>query len=310
MRILFYVLPALLVASSIANAQDTAVCKERTVAVNVIDREGEEVAGLPPTAFRGELRGQLLEMKLLAPANTPRRIVILVDLSGSTRESARMARLMAGHLAVHVQQNKLQPALVLFSDRIIDTVDFSQSREEVVRRLVKLPDPHGRTALFDALKYAANLFGQPSPGDSVYLISDGYENASKIGREEVTRELVAKRIRLYILRLGGGQFFATEEENTESALAADLAEATGGSVLNLYLDSSESNSEHTKLVLQRLYRQMADFYEMRLQMPAMLPRKWQPWNLEVVDERGKKRKDIHVIYPHTLAPCGEGNPID
>jgi Mg-chelatase subunit ChlD len=154
------------------------------------------MSGLEPSVFRAQLRGQSLKFLAVAsaPKNAPARVVILVDLSGSATGVSKIASALAENIAV---SSHLRPALVLFSDHIIDSVDFSHSPEEVVHKLAKLPETRGPTALFDALKYAADLFGAPLPGDSVYLISDGFENASKVLRAEVRREFLVKGIRIY-----------------------------------------------------------------------------------------------------------------
>jgi len=293
----------LLVFSTVANAQRASGCPNRTVVVNVLDRDGNVMAGFGPTAFRAEYLGQPLKVQVGAATSAPRRVVILVDLSGSTRQSSALARLLAGNLAVSAEAKNLRPALVLFSDRIIDTVDFSHSFEDVVRRLAKLPDAWGRTAMLDALKYAMTLFGQPVPGDSVYLVSDGGENSSRVLQADVERAFVANGIRVYSFGIAGAEPFQNVEEHHGQTLLADLAERTGGEVLSLNVEPSEANRARLKSSLQRLYQQMTDFYELQLELPTEPMRKPQRWNLEVVDAQGKKRKDVRVIYPHELAPC-------
>ena len=293
----------LLVFSAFANAQKASVCPNRIVAVNVLDHEGNVIAGLDPTAFRAEYRGQPLKVRVGAATSAPRRVVILVDLSGSIGRNSAVARLLAGNLAVSAQPGKLRVALVLFSDRIIDSVDFNHPPEDVVRKLDNLPEAQGRTAMFDALRIAGGLFGEPFPGDSVYLISDGADNSSRTNPAVIRREFIERGIRIFSFHLEGNKYFPTEEEMHQFPLLVDLAEWTGGAVLNLDVEPSEANRARLQSSLQKLYQRMTDFYELQLELPAEPTRKPQRWNVEVVDGQGKKRKDVRVIYPHDLAPC-------
>ena len=85
--------------------------------------------------------------------------MLLVDASGSVNKENlewATARLIAGNLLLKASA-ELHPALVVFSDHIIDTVDFSRPPSEIVMRLANLKEGRGGTALFDALMYSAKL---------------------------------------------------------------------------------------------------------------------------------------------------------
>ncbi|MSO18911.1 MAG: hypothetical protein EXQ56_00355 [Acidobacteria bacterium] len=58
-------------------------CLQQSVPVGVIDSRGELVAGLDISSFRGEFRGKPVEIKSAMIDHQPRRILMLLDVSGS-----------------------------------------------------------------------------------------------------------------------------------------------------------------------------------------------------------------------------------
>ena len=57
----------------------------------------------------------------------------------------------------------------------------------------------GRTALWNSILKASDLFGDPVPGDSILLFTDGGDNRSIHFRDEVQRLLVQRGIRLFLI---------------------------------------------------------------------------------------------------------------
>ncbi len=300
----FFILLAVLSFALVlfANAQKPADCKNPAVVVNVIDRQGNPVPGLKPSDFRATLHGQTFRILDSVTTHAAVRVVILVDLSGSTVQTLRAERTLAGNL-VATGTGKFRPALVLFSDHIVDSLDFSHTPEEILRRLENLPESKGRTAILDALKYAASLFGQPVAGDAVYIISDGGDNASRVDEYEVKQEFLAKGIRIYSVAWGHA-YFPTEEEVRGLQLLNDLADSTGGKALRIDAESREDQEQLASRIRQ-LYAQITDFYNLQLELPA--PGNRQALKLELFDAKGTKRKDLRVLYPHHLAHCTAEN---
>jgi len=306
LRAFIYLLLMFFSVVRLAKTQDVNACHER-VLVSVVDHEGGVVSGLGALAFRAELRGRPLKAVVTTPTSAPRRVVIVVDFSGSTTGLSKIARALVQNFVASAQPLNLRLALVLFSDHVIKNVDFSRPPEEVLHELDQLPHTEGPTALFDALNYAVGLFGEPLTGDSIYLISDGGENASWARRTDVEREFLAKGIRIYTFCLKTQYFWGAEQTRPGLEVLKGLSDLSGGEALALdpELDFSKSGQERLGSKLQKLYQQMADFYELQLDIPSELLRDGQQWNLEVVDGKGRKRKDVHVTYPRKLLRCSE-----
>jgi Mg-chelatase subunit ChlD len=290
-----------LLFSPILQAQQNPDCLKRTLFVNVRDRTGKLVDGLNSSSFRASLHGQQVRISSAIVRNGPRRIVLLVDASGSVNKENHewdTARSIAGNFLLKASA-ELHPALVVFSDHIIDTVDFSRPPSEIVMRLAYLKEGRGGTALFDALMYSAKLLRPSMPGDAIYLISDGGENASQTRLREVKRELLASGIRMFAFRLTDKYFRAA---TSEPMLLEDLTSTTGGAIVHFEGGPSAREHDHFHSVLDRGYDEMAHFYQVEIELPSSLKRERQ-LRLEAVDEQGKKRKDVQVFYPQELPPC-------
>jgi hypothetical protein len=317
--------PALLVAllfglTSFLPGQRTGNCENRTVIVNVRDREGKFVAGLPPSSFRAKMHGQQLTVLSASVERAP-RIVLLLDASGSMTSSKPKwedAKFAIRSIVTSTRGNA-HLALVLFANDVLETLDFNHSPEDLLQRTQQLGDadnadkllPRGkqRTALLAALLYALSLFGTQVAGDAVYVVSDGGDNASRASSDKVEHALVAKGVRFYAFFLHD-RFFDPAIAEQPGPMLTSLAEMTGGKVVDLELNwdsvpTGEATSQ-VKAFLPRVYDQMTQFYGVGLG-PLKTMDKEQGWKLEIVDNQGKRRKDLNVAYPRKLPACHLSN---
>lgn len=210
-------------------------------------------------------------------------------------------RVLAGNLLV-AGPATARVALVLFSDHIIDTIGFDQLTSEIVERLAKMENGKGRTAILDSLTYSIKLLQPAEVGDVIYIISDGGENASKAHRSEVENKLLAQGIRLFAFIVQPKAPFATPEEAAEPSLLSELAQSSGGAVIDEGSATSLDDRSKLSTILHRGYDQMAHFYDLQLSIPDRWAKK-QRLRLEIVDQDGKKRKDVSVTFPQYLLPC-------
>jgi hypothetical protein len=138
----------------------------------------------------------------------------------------------------------------------------------------------------------------------VYAITDGEDNYSKTYPRDVEREFLSKGIRLFFFVWSNSPFLSREEPLDQRMRESNLqhmAEATGGIVVNIGAATAVKQRNQLDATVQRLYDAMAPFYELGVQGPAL--QKLSPWKLEVVDTKGRKRRDIEVSYPRQLLPC-------
>jgi hypothetical protein len=57
-----------------------------------------------------------------------------------------------------------------------------------------------------------------------------------------------------------------------------------------------------KVASQIIYREMADYYRLQVELPGPVNKEHE-WNLELLDENGRKRKEVDILYPREILPC-------
>ena len=306
----------LAVLSSAVVAEQSENCERRTVVVNVRDRNGTLAMAVPPTSFHAKLHGESVKIQSANVDAGPRRVLLLVDLSGSVAGTAntwKIARLAASDFLKTSSANRI--ALMTFSDQVWDSLDFSASPTLILQKLEQLgnersatPKGHQRTAFFDAVIRATSVFGIPQSGDVIYALTDGGDNNSRAQLEDAEKALLTQGIRFFAFYVAETHNL-TEEDRLGPPNLSALAEASGGTVVDVpnqtlsgQYDLSSKGWARITEQLHELYDLMAQFYRVEIELPARIHKK-QNWELEVVDGKGKRSKYLYVIYPHRLAPC-------
>ncbi len=289
-----------------ALAQETP-CLRRTVMASVM-LAGQPVASVSTSSFKGEFRGKPVRILSATRDVGPRRIVVLLDASGSmvglTKGKWDLVLRAASDVAAHAPPDS-SVALIVFNDKVKQKVDFSAGPKAVLERIAQVregrtPDrlPAGRTPLRDAVLEGLKLLEPATPGDVIYAITDGGDNASKSSPVAVEKAVDYP-----------GHRIAPEEESARHDFL-QLVQATGGTTLGLsgtpWSDLQYPAKEKDRLALKAategLYLQMAQFYRLEVELPEPVtkPRRWK---LEMVNERGAKMKEWQVAYQTTLLPC-------
>jgi hypothetical protein len=117
----------------------TDPCLDRAIPVNVYKRQGAAVSELTTASFRARIRGKTVGITSAAYDNGPRRLVILVDVSGSMISEGRLSCgfEFARDLNLSAPSQESLP-LLAFSTRIEDSVCFGQARSSVLAEIDKL----------------------------------------------------------------------------------------------------------------------------------------------------------------------------
>ena len=312
-------LPLVVLLGSVALAVSAQVCTpdaplRRTLAVNVLDQQGNLVRGLTAADFRGEFRGRPLKLVSAKLDSKPRRIVILLDVSGRMRMPPRRRDLTlsaVGDIAAHFPL-QTQVALLLFAEKSVEKVDFKEDRAAVRTKLATIraawtqpPDEvSGRTALGNALHEAVGLLAPVELGDALYVVSDGGQRGSQTHYGDAEQALYAGGIRLFaFVIMDAIAARKVPELAWGSARLKDTAEDTGGGrvMLEVYPDL-QAEWQALAAPVRALYQQMAEFYRVEAELPVGVD-KARDWKLEVVDSKAKRRKDVEVTYPRKLVPC-------
>lgn len=300
-----------------------APCTTRTVIASVFDKQGNPVPGLTARNFRGKFRGKLVEILSATLDTRPRRIVLLLDASGSMGppgEKWAATKLMSAHF-VRLASSQSSVALIVFSNTILQKVGLNQDRVILLKTVAHLKDegdgslsPYGKTALYDAIVAGLAELGPTHLGDVIYTITDTGDNRSTAKPSKVERDLVSAGVRLFVLgtfdQLPRGR---TPEEAEGPHQLARIVETTGGGSLALvapYPNRFWRGEKERQSSLQgafALYQQMQRFYRLEIRLPSEVD-KPREWKLEVVDADGKRRNDLNLTFTRRLLPCLEHPP--
>src|SRR5947209_6985351 len=313
------VLPCIVAAGLLleALAQETP-CLRRTVMASVM-LAGQPVASVSTSSFKGEFRGKPVRILSATRDVGPRRIVVLIDASGSmvglTKGKWDLVLRAATDVAAHAPPDS-SVALLVFNDKVKQEVDFSAGPKAVLERIAQVragrtPDrlPAGRTPLRDAVLEGLKLLEPATPGNVIYAITDGGDNASKSSSGAVEKALVSAGIRLFVFLVEDYPGLRRVPEESGPLNFLQLVQATGGSTVQLSARWSEPRypvEERDRLALRAategLYLQMAQFYRLEVELPEPVTKR-REWKLEMVNERGAKMKEWQVAYQATLLPC-------
>ncbi|HUK87340.1 MAG TPA: VWA domain-containing protein [Terriglobales bacterium] len=296
--------------SGALSAQQADTCLRRTLLVEVTDQKGNPVLDLKPDDFGAEVRGKRAHVIAATPQAGIRRMVILLDTSGSMRgepsEFLTALRVAAGLVGLAPPQTRV--ALMTFSDKIEILGDFTATRQAMVDQLRKMDQAatsHGRTRIRDAVVEALGMLGPTGPEDALFVITDGGDNASHTDGTQLEKLIGGAGIRLFPLTVGEYPAFGTTYFDSPEAEGVRqlhrLQVLSGG--LGAQFDSSlgKDSAEVADTVVAPLLAQANDAYRLELELPEPL-KKPSHWKLQVVNlPAGAKRPQL--AYPDELLPC-------
>jgi hypothetical protein len=287
----------------------------RSIVVNVLDAHGNALRDLTKDNFRLHVNGKPTVVLDARYSLAPRRIVVLLDMSGSMTGDKdtgkwRIAREAADDLLAETPGD-VPIAMLTFSGQVRDVLDFSQGRPAIAKWLKEDPGqrPNRKysrtTALFDAILEALKLLQPVQPGDAVYAITDGGDNASLASARKTKSALLHSSVRLFAFLFEEPPF----EEGKASLLS--MANDSGGFLFAVSghgpveggfpLDTRVYVDDHPEKVwslTQLLNLQVNGFWTLEVAAPSS--NKASSMKLEVAGDEGKIRKDVWVAYCKVL----------
>jgi hypothetical protein len=301
--------------------QKESATEPRPVVVSVIDRHaGLPVRDLTKDDFRARNNGRPVTVVDAQFSTASRRILVLLDMSASMteRQSDKWAfvREAVGDLLRQAPAD-VRIGMLTFSKSSHEVFDFSQSRgaiaawlDEGSGRQPRLKHREVQTALLDAIVEGAKMLAPVQPGDALYAITDGGENASHSTRVQAEMALLQSGVRLFTLCLPS---FGTVEEREGADLLLEMVDDTGGFAFGVLPTRTESptamwsaenfadqgNRAKLERYTDELNAQVYGFWTLRVAAPSST--KQTKLSLEVVDGSGKARKDVLLTYPRLLA---------
>ncbi|HEV2352289.1 MAG TPA: VWA domain-containing protein [Terriglobia bacterium] len=300
-------------------------CLNRTIEVNVITDDFRLVKGLDSSHFEGKFHGKPIDITSAEYDTGSRRVVILLDSSGSMGvpdDHWRPGVTMAADI-VSSAPPQTSFALLRFNDTTTKQADFTDQRMTLTSRLNDIwhwngSDFKGKTAIMDAILDGIATLGQLHVGDTIFLITDGGDNKSKISDKVFMRTLLASGVRIFVFYLASD--FKSRGRTPEEAVGPEtlrsIVEFTGGDLSvfppsrglfpsltsDFELEMEAENPKLIPMVAQLFVHEFSEIYLLRIKFtePVDKPGKL---DLQVVYHDGKKNHHLRVIYPHRLAPC-------
>lgn len=317
------IVAAMLVSASPVLAQ-TDPCLHRSVAVNVFDNQNSMISGLTAGNFQASFRHQPVKILSVTQSSTA-RVVIVLDASGSmlSNKSEWEFSIESAKQLSNVLPPDVPLGLIVFSTKVEKTISLTNDRQAIVSELDTLRTGRRailkgmrKTALWDAMGEALSLFGLRDTGDTLYVISDGMDNASHIQINDLKR--AASSFRIFALVQDP---FPNAEYIERNAELLQLATESGGFTLFVSTEPVEVKDPlfgppqpppvETVLTGGRItgakdgqFRRVSSFYRMEVELPNRVERTSE-WSVKAVAANGH---GLNVAYPRRLTPCEVANP--
>lgn len=289
-------------------------CQHRTVPISAYDSQGRTIRGFAPSDFEAKYRKEPVRILSVVPDNRPHRVVILLDSSGGMGSVGRQALAAASDLA-ETQLPNTQVALIIFGEKINAQIDFSSGQSAVAGRLHQILSNenniskffYGRTAVFDSLIAGLRLLSNPTSADSLYLVSDAYDNSSHASFDQVSRQLNSSGVRLFLVAVFQPMGFRnrTPAELKGTGAIDILVRETGGEIIAPYKQGMPSNPREIAQIstaMKAFYSRMTKNDLVEIHLPLAVD-KHEKWDLKFSPEKKKRFKGVELSYPTTLAPC-------
>jgi Ca-activated chloride channel family protein len=194
--------------------------------VSVKDAKGQPIGNLNKDSFRVYEDGKLQTITQFASDDVPVTVGLVIDTSGSMRPKYREV-VTAAMAFIQASNPKDEVFVVNFGDRVSSGLpsDVPFTADPVkLRTALSFGVPAGRTALNDAILFSLHHLDMGKcEKKALMLVSDGGDNSSVHGPEELMRMVRESRATIYSIGI-----FDADDPDRNPALLRRLAEVSGG----------------------------------------------------------------------------------
>jgi Ca-activated chloride channel homolog len=235
--------------------------------------------------------------QVLSLQNMPLYFSVVVDVSGSTRDIAKLQSSLGAQLFEQLSHEGSHGHLVLFNSRASASNRFLTG-EEGKKELLEFPitSRYGPTALYDAIEVAVtrqleNIDVPPHSRRAIVLLTDGEDNSSRLSLDKIVKEV--KQSNIPIVAVGFWTAGPPLRDQGRGAIQGSkaikkLCEETGG----LVVDATEANLAEKVAGLLRT--------QSRVEFSAdeLKDGKWYSLKFEIGD------KEAHILAPKEYFAVG------
>lgn len=323
----FFLLSFFLVLGSVFGVAQSGCTLD--VPVDVVGVTGGVVRDLKPADLLAEAgKNQTLKIDSLTYDASPRRILFVLDTVHDLPSDARKAEAKIVE-RILTSARSVDSFALITARGTTRAVKFEQGRNAVKQAAAELAaDPREKgygPGVLDAVEEGIGWFGEPKPGDSIFLMAMNVGGNHKTNAKKIAEELEARHMRLFGLALGPinlGSTVATQSDNYKGqfsyASAGDmpdyrdqdfypLAMRSGGF---LFGDNAVNEQREFKLTDEHLlklqtmgmqfYQVMAEFYHLNLELRSNS----EAWKLALSSAGEERLPKTKVLYPSAL-DCGK-----
>jgi len=200
------------------------------VPASVVDEHGAALTNLKLEDFELRVDGQLRTISDMSRSETPVRLAMLFDNSGSLTASREMEKLAARRFFGRVLRLSIDQAAIY---SVATESYLAQPLTNDLRRLEFTIDsfgkPEGGTCLFDAIVDAAVYLRPYKARKVIVIVSDGADTISKLDFETTMQRVLAENCEIYVVQTGLYDNANVRDLVAERRMEA-LATQTGGAV--------------------------------------------------------------------------------
>ena len=306
-------------------AQDPS-CLRRTLPVALRDEQNLSIQNVSVADLQAKVHGKPVKILSISPDTRPHRLVLILDTSGSMASMEGEPSLFSLEFALashffEANKQRSQIALLIFNNDVTEEVDFAQGNSAVGDKLQRISADRnyvktivkGRTALRDTILAGVQLLKHPSSADSIYVITDGGDNASKHSVADVRQRLAVSSVRVFavLLRKDVGYRNLTPEEVIGPEELSEITGKSRGEILTaaawhgkkMILSADAEAKLKAQETLTRLYQTILGDQLLEIELPSPIA-KVERLELKLSDRRRNEWKGAHITYPITMDKCG------
>ncbi len=199
------------------------------IPATVVDLKGNAITTLKLADFELWVDGQLKSITELTRAETPIRMVMLFDNSGSLDMARDFEKRAAVHFFRRVLRSSDEAAIFSIESDSYLAQPLTRDVRQLEQTIITFGRPEGSTSLFDGIIDAA-AYLRPYGGRRVLVIvSDGVETTSRADFAQTLQRVLADDCQIFVVQTGlydGANLRALAAERRMEELAAQ----TGGAV--------------------------------------------------------------------------------
>jgi Ca-activated chloride channel homolog len=233
----FFLVLGLLAAPNNGLAQPAVV----TLPVTTVDKKTNDGVTVSKDQIKLFLDNKEQSITEIVSAETPAKIVFMVDYSGSMRHlfSDPTKIKIAFMQFFQASSSANEYALIAFNADAALIKEWTKKPEEIIAGLDLLTaqKPQGKTALFDSLVKSMHYLSTKDSGKkALVLITDGVDKNSMLKRQEIAQKIGDYQIPLYCVFLdeSGGEssgLFGASSVTTAKNTMIEMGKNTGGDVI-------------------------------------------------------------------------------